>query len=122
MAWAYAIGKVHHGANGTGNPAPQRENAHRICAAIAAIGRKAFAIMADVSSEEGADKLVEEAASALGRIDILVNNAGIAHTAPIEDIPVETWDRMLAVHLRSQFLMTRLVLPTHRYSTMSLTT
>ena len=108
-----ALGFAREGADVVVNypDATQRDNADRICAAIAAIGRKAFAIMADVASEEGADKLVKEAASALGRIDILVNNAGIAHTAPIEDIPVATWDRMLAVHLRSQFLMTRLVLP-----------
>ena len=89
----------------------QSDNAHNICRAMTETGQKAFAVMADVSTEEGAEKLVEEAASSLGRIDILVNNAGIAHTAPIEEIPVETWDRMLAVHLRSQFLMTRLVLP-----------
>lgn len=89
----------------------QIENADHICRAIGETGNKASAVMADVSIEEGAKKLVDDAVNALGRIDILVNNAGIAHTAPVEEIPVEVWDRMLAVHLRSQFLVTRLVLP-----------
>lgn len=89
----------------------QADNAAQVCKLIKDTGNQAYAIMADVSIEDEAKKLVDETATALGRIDILVNNAGIAHTAPIEDIPVEVWDRMLAVHLRSQFLVTRLVLP-----------
>ena len=39
----------------------------------------------------------------LGGIDILVNNAGIAATNNVEDIAIEEWDRMMAVHLRSVF-------------------
>jgi NAD(P)-dependent dehydrogenase (short-subunit alcohol dehydrogenase family) len=46
-----------------------------------------------------------------GRIDILVNNAGIAAAAPVQDIAVEQWDRIIGVHLRGTFLMTREVLP-----------
>ena len=55
--------------------------------------------------------MIEQTANAFERIDVLVNNAGIAHTAPLEDIRVETWDRLLAVHLRGAFLVTRRVLP-----------
>jgi NAD(P)-dependent dehydrogenase (short-subunit alcohol dehydrogenase family) len=47
----------------------------------------------------------------LGAIDILVNNAGIAATNHVHDISIDEWDRMIAVHLRSVFLATRLVLP-----------
>ncbi len=89
----------------------EQENAGKVCEAIRDNGGTAYAIMADVANEEDVSRLVDEATRVLGRIDILVNNAGIAHTAPIEDIPVEVWDRMLAIHLRSQFLVTRLVLP-----------
>jgi NAD(P)-dependent dehydrogenase (short-subunit alcohol dehydrogenase family) len=46
-----------------------------------------------------------------GRIDVLVNNAGIAHASAVHETSVASFDRHLAVHLRSTFLTTRLVLP-----------
>jgi len=88
----------------------QQENANNVCEGIAANGREGIAVQADVSLEDGANHLVEEALSKLGRIDILVNNAGIAHAGNIEDIPVDMWDKMFAVHVRSMFLVTRKVI------------
>jgi len=49
-----------------------------------------------------------------GRLDILVNNAGIQHVAPIETLPVDRWDAILAVNLSAAFHTTRLVLPLMR--------
>lgn len=89
----------------------QKANADSICQQINVIGKKGVAIKADVSLESEVDNLVEKSLNAMGAIDILVNNAGVAHTAPIEEIPVKVWDNIIAVHLRSQFLVTRLVLP-----------
>jgi len=88
-----------------------KEHAERVIETIAAAGRRTRGIRADVSSETEVEALVSETLEALGGIDILVNNAGIAHTAPVEEIPVDTWDRMIAVHLRSVFLVTRRVIP-----------
>jgi 3-oxoacyl-[acyl-carrier protein] reductase len=88
----------------------QQENANTVCEAIFASGREALAVQADVSLEDDADLLVEQALSKFGRIDILVNNAGIAHAGNIEDIPVDMWDKMFAVHVRSMFLVTRKVI------------
>lgn len=89
----------------------QKANADSVCEQINDVGKKSVAIKADVSLEPEVDTLVEECLNIMGTIDILVNNAGIAHTAPLEEIPVKVWDKMIAVHLRSQFLVTRLVLP-----------
>ncbi len=89
----------------------QRENALALVEAIEAQGGRADAIRADVSREDQVDELIDRTVEQLGGIDILVNNAGIAHTAPVEEIPVDVWDRLLAVHLRSVFLTTRRVLP-----------
>lgn len=89
----------------------QEANAKAVVDEIKRNGGKSTAIMADVSQETDADQLVEEAHKFLGGIDILVNNAGIAHAGTVEEIPVEMWDKMIAVHLRSQFLLTRRVIP-----------
>src|ERR1700754_1308285 len=43
----------------------------------------------------------------LGRVDILVNCAGIGGDTPFSELSVPTWDRMIGVHLRGTFLVTR---------------
>ena len=89
----------------------ERPAAEAVCRLIDEAGGEAIAIEADVSVEDDVARMVRSTRDAFGGIDILVNNAGIAHTAPIQDIPVATWDRLIAVHLRGTFLTTRLVLP-----------
>lgn len=89
----------------------QLEPATEVCRLIAQAGGTAIPVRADVSREDDVQRMLDEIQAGLGDVDILVNNAGIAHTAPLEEIPVETWDRLLAVHLRGTFLTTRLVLP-----------
>lgn len=91
--------------------ASEKEKALDICKKISESGQKALAVQADVSLEEDANALVDEATSFLGSLDILVNNAGIAHAGMVEEIPVKMWDRLIAVHLRSIFLVTRKVIP-----------
>jgi 3-oxoacyl-[acyl-carrier protein] reductase len=50
--------------------------------------------------------------SRFGRIDILVNNAGVAGlNATVADYPIEEWDRVIAINLRSQFLCCRQIVP-----------
>ena len=82
-----------------------------VCAEIEQEGGSSVAVQADVSQESDVDRLVDAALERFGRVDILVNNAGIAAAAPVEEIPVEQWDRVIGVHLRGTFLMTRRVLP-----------
>ncbi|PTE14973.1 3-hydroxybutyrate dehydrogenase [Pseudogemmobacter blasticus] len=64
-------------------------------------------IRADLSKAEDARALVEQA----GGCDILVNNAGIQHVAPVEDFPVEQWNRILAINLSSAFHTSAVALP-----------
>jgi len=92
-----------------------QKNADAICEEIRMAGSNACSVRADVSLQAEVQMLVEKALEAMGRIDILVNNAGIGNPVPLEEMPVETWDEMMAVNLRSQFLVTRLVLP-HMYA------
>jgi len=55
--------------------------------------------------------MVDAAVARFGRIDILVNNAGIAAAGAVHELAAAVWDRVIAVHLRGTFLVTRAVLP-----------
>ena len=72
-------------------------------------GIDASAIAADLSKESAVTPLVDEALSRLGHIDILINNAGATWGAPAEDHPVEAWDKVMNLNIRSIFLMSQAV-------------
>lgn len=73
-------------------------------------GKAAFAA-GDVSSEADVAAIVANAVSAHGPVGLLVNNAGIVHQSLLENMALADFDRMFAVHVRGNFLMTRAVLP-----------
>lgn len=71
----------------------------------------------DVSNEEAAAELVRAAVDSFGRLDVLVNNAAASHgaeLAPLDEVPVSGWDRVIGVNLRGTFLMCRAALPVMR--------
>jgi NAD(P)-dependent dehydrogenase (short-subunit alcohol dehydrogenase family) len=79
---------------------------------IRSAGGRAAAVPADVADEKHCEGLIHEADSQFGKVDILVNNAGeYGPVKPVEEIKPEEWDRVIAVHLRGAYLLTRLVLP-----------
>jgi len=84
----------------------------KVAAEIRESGGAAAFVAADVSREQDCRQIAEVAQAHLGPIDILVNNAGeYGPVKPVEEIAPEEWDRVIAVHLRGAFLLTRLVLP-----------
>ncbi|MEN3297730.1 MAG: hypothetical protein V7642_6983 [Burkholderiales bacterium] len=72
-------------------------------------GIEASAIAADVSQEAAIGPLVAEAIKRLGHIDILVNNAGATWGAPAEDHPLEAWDKVMNLNVRSIFMLSQAV-------------
>ena len=54
---------------------------------------------------------VEAVARRFGRIDVLVNNAGVLDVHAVHDTPEDAWDRVMAVNVKSVFLMSRAVIP-----------
>lgn len=74
---------------------------------IAALGRKATAIRCDVTREADVVACLKETIATLGKLDVLVSNAGIQRPQPITEMTVDDWDRMMAVHLRGAFLVSR---------------
>jgi len=74
-------------------------------------GFKAMFIPCDVSSEEDCRNTVKDTISFFGGLDILFNNAGIIKRTSVLDISVEEWDRVMAVNIRSIFLMSKFAIP-----------
>ena len=66
---------------------------------------------ADMTRPAEIAALVAEAEDAFGTLDILVNNAGIQFVAPVEEFPVEQWDRIIAINLSSSFHAVRAAVP-----------
>ena len=77
----------------------------RVVGAIKAAGGEAELFIADVSRGSEVAALVQAVVARFGRIDVLVNNVAISDNKHIFDISEEEWDRVLAVTLKSQFLM-----------------
>lgn len=74
-------------------------------------GKAAFAT-ADVSLEKDCEALIAATIHEFGRVDILVNNAGhYGPVVPVEEYPLAEFDKVIAVHLRAAFLLSKLVLP-----------
>jgi 3-oxoacyl-[acyl-carrier protein] reductase len=89
----------------------RQEEAETAAGEIRALGGECTVVQADVSRAADVDRLVSTAESGLGPIDILVNNAGIARPQEMQSITEQDWDELIAVNLKSCFLMTQAVLP-----------
>ena len=72
--------------------------ANRLRDKIAAMGRRAVVIQADVGDTGQCKELVRRANEAFGKVDILVSNAGIGQPHKIVDTPDEEWDRVMNVN------------------------
>jgi NAD(P)-dependent dehydrogenase (short-subunit alcohol dehydrogenase family) len=93
--------------------AARTENEIRqVASEIEGSGGHAAAVVADVGREPDCEKIVQAARRAFGTVDILVNNAATyGPVQPVEKISAREWDEVMAVNLRSAFLLSALVLP-----------
>ena len=69
----------------------------------------ALAVRCDVSNSESVERTVHAAVEAFGGLDILVNNAGIFPMAPLSELDLETFKRVIDVNLTGLFLCTKAV-------------
>ena len=81
--------------------------ADEVVAEIQAGGGEAAANFDDVSAWDGAERLVQQALDAWGRLDILVNNAGILRDRIIWNMTEDDFDSVIRVHLKGTFCPTR---------------
>ncbi|QBM76595.1 SDR family oxidoreductase [Sphingomonas sp. AAP5] len=78
---------------------------------IEATGRSALALAVDVSSESAVVEGVARVAETLGAPTVLINNAGILRDRTLAKMSLDDWEVVMAVNLRSVFLMCRAVQP-----------
>src|SRR6188474_1426006 len=66
-------------------------------------------VAADASQPDEIQRVASEAMQRLGKVDILVNNAGATWGAPAEEYPLEAWDKVMNLNIRSIFLMSQAI-------------
>jgi 3-oxoacyl-[acyl-carrier protein] reductase len=108
---ATALGRARHGADVIVTAHSAREEIEAVAEEVRAIGRKATAIMGDVTDEVEVKRMVAEARQAHGPIDILINNAAIRRQAKLTEMSLQEWREINAVILDGAFLMSREALP-----------
>lgn len=108
---ACAVSLAAAGADIAVNYCASAEAALETCSLIGRLGRRAMPVQADVSRAPDVARMIETVEQELGPVDILVNNAGIARRVPWDTISEEDWDEMVAINLKSVFLVTRAVVP-----------
>lgn len=74
-------------------------------------GGEASFVKCDVSNEEQVKHVVDKTIETYGKIDVLVNNAGVGTYTSVLDTTSESWDRCLAINLKSQFLFAKYCIP-----------
>jgi 3-oxoacyl-[acyl-carrier protein] reductase len=88
--------------------------AENVAAALRQSGFEALGLGVDIASEQATEAMVQATLTRFGRLDVLINNASLMSVLPRRswlEIPVEEWDRVMAVNLRGMFLSCRAVFP-----------
>jgi NAD(P)-dependent dehydrogenase (short-subunit alcohol dehydrogenase family) len=87
------------------------DGGQRVVNQISKSGGRAFFEGIDVTRVADCQRLVERAIREFGRIDVLFNNAGIIRRATVLDLSEDDWDRVMAVNVKSIYLLSREVIP-----------
>jgi NAD(P)-dependent dehydrogenase (short-subunit alcohol dehydrogenase family) len=128
-AWGILTGKVAlitGGASGIGRATAEllaREGAavaivdvnveagEAVARAIGDDGGQAIFVRCDVTKAGDCQQAVQKTVSRFGRLDILFNNAGVTRRTSVLETTEEEWDRVMAVNVKSIFLMSKAAIP-----------
>lgn len=78
-------------------------------AGVKALGRRFFAIRADLSQQTAIDSIIGQAVAEMGRVDILVNNAGTIRREDALSFSEKDWDDVMNLNLKSVFFLSQAV-------------
>jgi NAD(P)-dependent dehydrogenase (short-subunit alcohol dehydrogenase family) len=89
--------------------ARKQERCHQAAEELQQLGVKAIALSCDVKNPDSVQEMVEATLSQFGRIDVLINNAGISWGAPVEEMRLEDWNKVIETNLTGTFLCAQAV-------------
>lgn len=91
--------------------AKEATSAEATAAEVRQVGRRALALVADVSDPAGASRAVQDTVAAHGRLDILVNGEEAPFAKPVAEISADEWRRVLDGNLSSTFFCCQAAIP-----------
>ena len=80
--------------------ARRKERLEQLVSELVAAGGEAVAYQTDVTRADEVKALIQGALDTFGRVDVLVNNAGLMAIAPLSDVRVEEWERMIDINIK----------------------
>lgn len=88
----------------------KKENCEEVAERLAKeYGIRAHSYALDVTNETQVEEVVEQVLIDFGKIDILVNNSGATWGAPVEEMPLDAWNKVMNVNVTGTFLMSKAV-------------
>ncbi|QRG70108.1 SDR family oxidoreductase [Brevibacillus choshinensis] len=85
------------------------DNCQQIAEELGDMGVRSLALECDVTKPEDINRTVTEVIEQFGAIDILINNSGATWGAPVVDMPLEAWNKVMNVNVTGTFLMSQAV-------------
>jgi NAD(P)-dependent dehydrogenase (short-subunit alcohol dehydrogenase family) len=89
--------------------ARKQERCHQAAEELQQLGVKAIALACDVKNPASIQEVVDATLSQFGRIDVLINNAGISWGAPVEEMRLADWNKVIETNLTGTFLCAQAV-------------
>ncbi|ATH79926.1 oxidoreductase [Ectopseudomonas mendocina] len=80
--------------------ARRKDRLEQLVGELIAAGGEAVAYQTDVTRADEVKALIQGALDTFGRVDVLVNNAGLMAIAPLSDVRVEEWERMIDINIK----------------------
>jgi len=89
--------------------ARKKERCYQAAEELQQLGVKTIALGCDVKNPDSIQEMVEATLSQFGQIDVLINNAGISWGAPVEEMRLEDWNKVIETNLTGTFLCAQAV-------------
>jgi len=89
--------------------ARKKERCEQAAQELQQLGVKSLALGCDVKNPADVQKMADDAVAQFGRIDILINNAGTSWGAPVEQMKLEDWNKVIETNLTGTFLCSQAV-------------